>query len=261
MPIVTVGDARVPYRVDGTGPALVLVHGTGPDADIAYGRHVPRFAAAHTVLVPDLSGTGPAQDTGAALTVEMLADQVLAVIADAGVERVDIVGFSLGSPVAIAVAAARPDLVRRLVVMAGWVSAAHDEYLRNMFTVWRRLADLDAEAFGRYSTLTGFSPGFLNAIGHDEVEGLVPHLRPTPGLIRQIELCLSLDITDLLPDVTAETLVVGCALDITVPPAHSRRIHEAVRGSTYTEIESGHVVLLEQPDRFVEVVERFTRAA
>ncbi len=261
MPAVTVGNARVPYRIEGAGPGLVLVHGTGPNSEIAFGHLVERFAEHHTVLVPDLSGTEPVEDDGADLTVAMLAEQVVAVISDAGLDRVDVAGFSLGSPVSIAVAATRPDLVRRLVVTAGWTRAEDDEYLRNMFTVWRRLADADAEAFGRYSTFMGFSRGFLNVIGRDEVEGIVPNLQPTPNLLRQIDLCRSLDITGLLPAVTAETLIVGCALDATVPVGNSRELHAAISGSAYTEIDSGHVVLLEKGAEFVDVVTGFTAAA
>ncbi|GGL56357.1 alpha/beta fold hydrolase [Planomonospora parontospora] len=278
MPVVTVGNAQVHYTRTGTGPVLVLVHGTGSaGAELTWGGIAPRFADRHTVIMPDLSGTDRTSDDGAPLTVEGLAEQVAAVIEDAvdtadsagaavaagtgAGPAVDVLGFSMGAPVAAALAASRPDLVRRLVMVAGWVRTDADEYVRNLFTLWRRLGTSDAEAFGRSVTMTGFSRDFLNAIGRDEVEKLVPNMPPTPGTLRHVDLDSRVDIRRLLPLVRAETLVVGCAQDATVPVGNSRDLHAAIPGSAYAEIDAGHVVFFEKPDEFVELVRDFLAQA
>jgi pimeloyl-ACP methyl ester carboxylesterase len=141
------------------------------------------------------------------------------------------------------------------VLVAGWVGP-DDEYMRNMMTVWRRTAD-DAEAFGRFGTLTAFSRRFLNMIGAEEVDRIAMSNQPTPGALRQIELNLRVDVRPLLPRIQAETLVIGCTLDQTVPVENARELHAAIEGSTYAEIESGHVVLFEQPAEFVKLVKEF----
>ncbi|WP_405151476.1 alpha/beta hydrolase [Sphaerisporangium sp. NBC_01403] len=255
MPTVSLGSARLPYETKGSGPGLLLVHGTGPGADITWGGIAERFAGRRTVITPDLSGSDHAVDGGEELTVELLAGQVEAVIHDAGAEPVDLVGFSLGAPVAAAVAATRPELVRRLVLVAGW-SGPDDEYMRNLMTVWRRVAG-DADAFGRFATLTGFSRAFLNALGAEEVEKLVPNLRPTPERLRQIDLNLRIDIRRLLPGIQAETLVIGCSQDHTIPVENARALHAGIPGSDYAEIDSGHVVLFERPAEFADLVRAF----
>ncbi|MFF4775600.1 alpha/beta fold hydrolase [Microtetraspora fusca] len=255
MPNVRVDDALVPYGMKGSGPGLVLVHGTGPGAGITWDGVADRFTDARTVITPDLSGSDPAEDDGGDLTVEALTGQLDAVIGDAGTGPVDLVGFSLGAPVAAAFAATRPELVRTLVLVAGWAGPG-DEYLRNLMTVWRRIAD-DADAFGRFSTLTGFSREFLNALGPDGVEGLVPNLRPNRERLRQIDLNLRVDVRDLLPKIQARTLVIGCGRDLTVPVENSRELHAAIAGSEYAEIDSGHVVLLERPEEWVRLVAEF----
>jgi pimeloyl-ACP methyl ester carboxylesterase len=258
MPVVSVANAHVHSTSAGTGPALVLVHGTGSaGAGLTWGRLTGRFTDRRTVTAPDLSGTDRTADDGAPLTVTGLAEQVIAVIEEAAGGPADLVGFSVGAPVAAAVAATRPDLVRRLVLVAGWAYTDGDEYLRNLFTVWRRLGDVDAEAFGRLVTLTGFSRDFLNGIGRDEVEGLVSNMPPTPGTLRHVDLDLRMDVRDLLPLVQAETLVVGCAHDATVPPEHGRHLHAAIPHSSYAEIEAGHVAFFERPDEFAELVRDF----
>ncbi|MGW2492145.1 alpha/beta fold hydrolase [Streptomyces sp. NPDC001606] len=258
MATVAAGNAQVHYDVTGTGPTLVLVHGTGSaGAELTWGQIVPAFADRHTVITPDLSGTERTTDDGAPLTVDGLAQQVIAVIEDAGARPVDLLGFSMGAPVVAAVAATRPDLVRRLITVAGWAHTDADEYMRNLFTLWRRLGQVDAESFGRSVTMTGFSRGFLNAIGRDEVEKLVPNMPPTPGTLRHVDLDLRVDIRHLLPRIQAPTLVVGCSQDATVPVEHSRALHAAIAGSVYAEIDAGHVAFFEKRDDFAKLVREF----
>ncbi|MFE5602433.1 alpha/beta fold hydrolase [Streptomyces coelicoflavus] len=255
MPNVVAGDARVDYQVRGSGAGIVFVHGTGFGAQGTWGHLADEFTDGRTVLLPDLSGCGATEDNGGELTAELLADQVIAVIEDNGGSPVDLVGFSLGSVVSATVAALRPDLVRRLVLTAGWAGPG-DEYLRNMMTVWRSLAD-NADAFGRFGTLTAFSRSFLNTVGKEQLEGLVQGNKPNEGALRHIDLNLRADIRDLLPKIEAETLVIGCTLDATVPVQHSRELHEAIANSSYAELESGHVVVYEKTAEFVQLVRDF----
>ncbi|MCC9306590.1 alpha/beta hydrolase [Kitasatospora sp. RB6PN24] len=255
---VQVDDALVHYDRCGSGPALVLVHGTGSGgAEVNWGQLVPRFSDRRTVITPDLSGTERTTDGGGPLTIEGLAAQVIAVIEDAGTGPVDLLGFSMGATVVAAAAALRPDLVRRLVLVAGWAHTEGDEYLRNTFTLWQQLGASDPAAFGRIITLTGFSRGFLNAIGREQVELLVPNLPPTPGTLRHVALDLAVDIRELLPKIASPTLVVGCTQDATVPVEHSRALHAAIAGSGYAELDTGHVAFFERPEEFVTLVDGF----
>ncbi|MFD9729380.1 alpha/beta fold hydrolase [Streptomyces sp. NPDC059072] len=261
MAIVDVNGAQVHYEKTGSGPALVLVHGTGSaGAALNWGQTAPRFAPHHTVITPDLSGTDATVDDGAPLTAEGLAAQVIAVIedaVDAADGPVDLLGFSMGSTVAATVAALRPDLVRRLILVAGWAHTDSDEYLRSLFTLWQDLGTSDPASFGRAVAMTGFSSGFLNAIGRAAFEALIPNMPPTEGTLRHIDYDLRVDIRPLLPRIEAPTLVIGGTQDITVPVRHSRELHAAIANSSYAEIDAGHVMLFEQEDAFVKLVSDF----
>ncbi|MFJ1706761.1 alpha/beta fold hydrolase [Kitasatospora sp. NPDC088346] len=255
MPSVSAGTAQVSYRTEGSGPGLVLIHGTGFGAEGTWGHLVEHFKDRRTVILPDFSGCGETTDDGGELTVEILAEQIIAVIEEAGDGPVDIAGFSLGSVVGAAVAATRPDLVRRLVLTAGWTHPG-DEYLRNMMSAWRAMAG-NAEAFGRFGTLTAFSPGFLNILGKETIENIVAGNQATEGALRHIDLNLRLDIRDLLPKIEAPALVIGCTQDITVPVALTRDLHAQLPGSTYAELDSGHVAVLEKSAELVKLVQDF----
>ncbi|MFF9149395.1 alpha/beta fold hydrolase [Streptomyces sp. NPDC014861] len=242
-------------------PALLLVHGTGSGgAVVNWGRTAPLLTSSRTVITPDLSGADRTVDDGGELSVEGLAAQVIAVIEDAGRGPVDLLGFSMGAPVSAAVAALRPDLVNRLILVAGWAYTDADEYLRNLFTLWERLGEHDPAGFGRSVTMTGFSRGFLNEVGREGVEALIPNMPPTPGTLRHVALDLGVDVRALLPRISAPTLVVGCTRDATVPVENSRELAAAIGGSAYAEIDAGHVVFFEKEEEFVRTVTGFLDA-
>lgn len=258
MSTVTINNAKVYYAVAGSGPKVVLVHGTGSGgAAMVWGQLLDRFAADHTAVVPDLSGSHNTVDDGAELTVDGLAEQVIAVIEDSGGGPVDLVGFSMGGSLVAAVAALRPDLVRRLVSIAGFAHADHAA-LRQSFELWRSLAD-DPDRFGRYAATTAFSPTFLGGLDADTLAMLNAGMVPDEGTLRHLDLDLRLDIRHLLPRITAPTLVIGNAKDATIPVDLTRQLADGITGSRYIELDSGHITFAEQPARFLDEVLTFIR--
>ena len=79
-------------------------------------------------------------------------------------------------------------------------------------------------------------------------------MQPTPGVLRQIDLNLRLDIRSLLPRVQAPSLVIGCTQDATMPVENARRLHAGLAGSDYVGLDTGHVVVFEQPEPFTATV-------
>ncbi|MCK1818525.1 alpha/beta hydrolase [Streptomyces sp. XM83C] len=259
MPVITVGSSRIHYRVAGSGPALMLVHGVGKGGEAAFGHLVDTFAQRNTVILPDLSASEAAEDDGSPLTMEQLADEVAAVIEHAGLGPVDLVGFSLGGAVVAATAALHPDKVRRLLPVGGLVQA--DRYMENLIGLTLSQKH-DAKAFGRVLTTTAFSPKFINTLDSlDEVDKMGAELSPSDGRIRQLELLVRTDIRDLVGKVQAETLVLACNPDAAVPTHHSRDLYESIPNAQYHEFDSGHMVLVEQPEEFVRVVNDFIHKA
>lgn len=99
----------------GAGSPVVLVHGFGSDR-FSWLANQPALQAAHRVFALDLPGHG------AEALAETTMDEIAALVAHSieaeGLGSVDLVGHSLGAAICILVAAARPDLVRGLVLIA-----------------------------------------------------------------------------------------------------------------------------------------------
>ncbi|MFJ2756424.1 alpha/beta fold hydrolase [Nocardioides sp. NPDC087217] len=115
----------------GSGPALVMLHGGGPGASGVsnYHQNIPALAERFRVLLPDQPGFGRSyrpseaeleKDSITQITVDALVDA----LDDLGIDKVHVVGNSLGGAAAIALAQQHPDRVDRLVLMApggGWL--------------------------------------------------------------------------------------------------------------------------------------------
>ena len=259
MATVKIEESVVEYLLDGAGPGLVLVHGTGGSAEANWGHLVNRFARHWTVIRPNYSGSGNTTDVGGSLSVEQLAEQVLAAAKAGGKVPFDLVGFSLGAAVAAMVAARAPDLVRSLVLIAGFADST-DSYLKLEFSLWQELIAHNRLALARLFLLTGLSHSFLANLSEAEIEASVSSIvagTNWDGLARQVELDLTLDIREEVRSITRPTLVVGCTHDCIVPVKHSKRLAATIPCSEYTELATGHLAALEEPDALAIVIETF----
>lgn len=114
------------YDIAGSGPALVLLHGSVLSRAIWRGLgYLEPLAAEHTVIRMDLRGHGRsgAPHDPAAYTQQVLVADLLAVLDAEGIGRAALMGYSLGARIALSAALAHPGRVRRLVSLGGSASA------------------------------------------------------------------------------------------------------------------------------------------
>lgn len=115
--VVEIAGLRTRYWVGGDGPPLVLVHGLGGAAwnftDLA-----PLLAARHRVLALDLPGHGGTEPLPQLESLSDLAVHVAAVASHEDMAPAAVVGYSMGGPVSLRLAVARPEAVSSLVLVA-----------------------------------------------------------------------------------------------------------------------------------------------
>jgi pimeloyl-ACP methyl ester carboxylesterase len=257
MNVTAPSGSTVSYTTAGQGPGLVLVAGTGLSALLNYGHLLDPFTPHRTVVLPDYAAAGQTPDVDGELTVELLAEQVAAAAADAVDGPVDLVGYSLGAMVATTVAATRPELVRRLVLVAGW-PGPEDGRHQLAIDLWQRLEKTDHDLLNRFLQLICFSPPFLSGLGVQGVQQLLAGAPPlTPGMARHLEADRVADVTLLAPKITAPTLVIGLSRDQVVPVERVRELRDLIPGSKYAEIDSGHMVPFERPQELLAALQDF----
>ena len=118
-PAGTSGTAALAYRVEGSGPATVLLHGLFASGRY-WGAAYDTLAQESTLLVPDLAGFGRSVEVADGFGPEAHADLVARTITDVGLadQPVVIGAHSLGCLVAIQVARRHPELVAGIVALS-----------------------------------------------------------------------------------------------------------------------------------------------
>ncbi|KAA1177332.1 alpha/beta fold hydrolase [Photorhabdus heterorhabditis] len=235
---------------------VVLVHGTGGSTQIHFSSLFQLLATEHWVISLDFTQPVNADET---LTLEHLGKQVEAVIeAAASGESVTLIGYSLGAAVVAAVAAKRPDLVRNLVLIAGWMQS--DLQLKRFAAVWHQLYAIQSPAITDFMMYCAFrGPCHVNMLP-DQIAHGFENTHPGEFDALQITLDAQVDITQLVPAIKATTLIIGCKYDHIIPTYHSKALFGAIQDARYTEIECGHAVIYERPFQLVQVIDQFCTA-
>jgi pimeloyl-ACP methyl ester carboxylesterase len=101
----------------GSGPALVFVHGH-PFSRRMWAPQLDSLSDTFRVIAPDLPGYGESPPRGSIVTMRELADAVLELLDALEVERVTVIGLSMGGLVAMELGLGNPDRVDALVLAA-----------------------------------------------------------------------------------------------------------------------------------------------
>ena len=246
------------YEVIGSGPDLVLIPGTFADRR-TWSRVVDRLSFRFRCLLLDPRGTHETPDPGTPFTADDLAGDVVAAMDAAGVTRAHLVGHSLGASVAVILGARHPDRVRRLVACSP--AAVTDAYREAILDLWTALAasklpphvvhlGLIINAFGRGA----FENGTVRAIV-DEMDRR-PLNRAT--IQRYIECDRQLDLSPVMRNVDAATLVIVGSEDALTGAGQARTVAEGVPGARLEVLEgAGHGPHLETPMAFARLVTSF----
>ena len=122
---VQVGSATIAYRVQGHGPAMMLVHGFPLSGEL-FAKNRAALARRYTVVTPDLRGFGSSTTPDTKGGVELYAKDMLAVMDHLNVKRAIIGGMSMGGPVVLEMYREAPQRFRGMILIDSTTSPAND---------------------------------------------------------------------------------------------------------------------------------------
>lgn len=264
---------RRAYVCMGSGPALLLIHGIGNDLH-TWRPLIPELAKSYTVIAPDLLGHGKSDKPRADYSVAAYANGMRDLLAVLDVDRVTVVGHSLGGGVATQFAYQYPDRCERLVLISsGGVARSVHPALR-----------------------LATAPGAAQFLSLMQLKGVQLTVRLAFGLLAKLDADTALDrdvvlpmLFDSLRDPTSRqafvrtlravvdlrgqcvtmldrcyltagmpTLLIWGSRDSTIPLEHGRIAHAAMPGSELEVFDgAGHFPHLQFPERVLEVLTDF----
>jgi len=194
----------------------------------------------------DTRGHGDSPVLPGPYTIDDLADDVVALLDQLGVERAHVVGLSLGGMTAMRLAARNPERVDRMVVLC---TGAH----LTPSSAWaERAATVRAGGSGAVAEAVvqrWFTPDFLegNPAVRKECEEMVA-ATPAEGYAACCEVIAAMDLRADLPAISAPTLAIAGADDPATPPPHLEAIATSVQdGRLLVVPDSAHLANAQQP--------------
>jgi pimeloyl-ACP methyl ester carboxylesterase len=263
------------YRIAGSGPPVVLIHGMLNSS--SHWRSVAlSLASDYTVIAPDLIGHGDSAAPRGDYSLGAHAASIRDLLAAVGVERATVVGHSLGGGVAMQFFYQFPQRVERLVLISSGglghevspllrtaalpgVSALlslaiHPRLLGTLRETGRRLHEREVRV-GVYMQALARA---LRPLENTEArEAFLQTLRAVIDVHGQrVSATDRLYLLESLP-----TMIVWGERDNTIPLAHGRRAHEAIpRSRFHTLPRVAHFPHLEDPDGLAEALREFIGA-
>ncbi|MEO7746272.1 MAG: alpha/beta fold hydrolase [Actinomycetota bacterium] len=253
MPTADVNGITISYQLEGEGEqTVVLVNGLADDL-ASWDFQVPALLEAGLrVLRFDNRGIGDSDKPAGAYTSRMLADDAKALVDHLGITGFHLMGVSMCGMVAQEYALAHPGDLRSLTLACTY--AAPGEFCSRMFDMWSDLApEMGVPFVMRDVALWAFTVPFFEQRPEDaaEFEEAMAGLPMTvDAYLSQLNVIQEHDTTDRLGQIAVPTLVLAGEEDILIPVRLSRRLHEAIPGSTWATVPGGHACLWESPEEF-----------
>jgi pimeloyl-ACP methyl ester carboxylesterase len=265
---------RVIYRVAGSGPPVVLIHGM-VNSSKHWERVALQLADSHTVIAPDLIGHGDSATPRGDYSLGAHASVIRDLLAAIGIDRASIVGHSFGAGVAMVFFYQFPQRTERLgLISAGGLGDEVSPMLRSAavpgaqallsLAANRRVVDRLARTGERMRENGNRKGVYLEAIAR----AMRPLERPGArnAFIQTLRAVIDVkgqrisarDRLYLLDAADMPTLVVWGERDNTIPLDHGRYTHAQVPHSHFETLpKAAHFPHLEDPDGLAAILRRW----
>jgi pimeloyl-ACP methyl ester esterase len=258
---------KLNYQIEGSGKPVLFLHGWAMCSRV-WKYQVAHLAGTYQVICPDLPGHGASECSSGTCDFASLTRDIALFIEGLGLERVTLVGWSIGASVAIMLAASHRLPVDSLVLVDGTPSfMVRDDFshglpaasLRRML----KLADADfSRALREFHGLL-LSEQDQALTSGDEIRDLLTNEQYLPRRVAALALLAALvreDLRENLRSISIPCLLLHGDQDKICPPGASRYMQERLaRAELITFPGAGHAPFLTRADCFNHSLVTFLR--
>jgi pimeloyl-ACP methyl ester carboxylesterase len=252
---------KIAYEIRGEGEPVTIVHGLAYDR-LGWGRFPDLLAERFRVVLLDNRGVGESDAPAGPYAVAQMAADVAAVLDDAGIERTNLFGVSLGGYIAQEFALAHPERVEKLV-LASTAPGGPKAYPMPQST---------QEVFARYPTMereAGLRMFVENSLGERGVRELpelveeivqyrLGHAPTVEAWMAQAAAGATFDSYDRIGAIDTPTLVIAGGADVVVDPRNAELLGELLPNARVEIVpDRGHLLVWEDSERVAELVTEF----
>jgi pimeloyl-ACP methyl ester carboxylesterase/DNA-binding CsgD family transcriptional regulator len=251
---------RIAYALTGSGPFLLVVPEWLSHLELGWAIPAERMfheslSSGRTLVRFDRPGCGLSDPYDGPRTMALEVATIAAVTEALGITSCDVLGWSLGAPVAAQWAATRPEKVSRLVLYGGWATGAaigDEDSKRHLLGLlashWGLGSDLLTELFA-----PEVDPGTRLALVR--YQRAASSAQTAAALLR---LAYELDVLPMLARVRAPTLVLHRSGDRAAPLDQGKVLAGSIPGARLVELEGhSHLPAIGDVESLVEQVRGF----
>jgi 3-oxoadipate enol-lactonase len=239
-------------------PGVLLLHGVTMTAELCWSPIIQRLGQSYRVVAPDLRGHGDGIPCRSRFSLEECADDVAALAAALGMDRVIVVGYSMGGMVAQLLWRRHPQLV------AGLVLCATARNVRG--TPLEKIMSLTMPAIMSTMRWNPAAHAFTSQVLGESLLGHIEDADNRAWVRRQLNrtsLSNALSAVQAVSRFTSHEWIgeldVPAAVVITtkdhlVPVTRQQRLAAAIPGATVIEIAADHGICVTEPERFGAII-------
>jgi len=258
---ISANGIEVNYTVEGDGPWLTMSHSLACNLHM-WDEEAKRLSKRYKVLRYDTRGHGASGAPAGAYTLELLADDLHALLQALGVQSTHFVGLSMGGMIGQTYALKYPGMFRSLALCD-----TTSRYPAEAAGLWaERIKTVEAQGMEPLveSTLARWFTAPFRQTHPDVVQKVAAMIRATPttGYVGCSHAIPNINLTARLKEIRCPALVIVGKDDAGTPVAMAEDIHRALPGSELVVIPSAaHLSNLEQPDAFNRALGDFINQA
>lgn len=264
MPTADINGTKINYIDEGDGSPVLLIHAF-PFNSKMWQPQIEAFGNRYRFIAPDLKGFGgsDAPEDPSAYTVDAYADELKGVLDNLGIERVTLIGLSLGGYVAFAFLRKHGDRVAELVLADTRAEADPPEGIEKRTNQQNQVSERGTAEL--IEVLTGALLSEKTRANQPElVERVKQQMAENEpaGFIGALEAMKRRpDSTGDLGKIEVSTLIVVGENDAVTPPAASEAMKGEIATSKLVVIpDAGHISNLEAPAAFNDALAEFLAA-
>lgn len=256
MPTIEVNGVSLFYNDQGKGEVVLLIHGLGSSCE-DWELQLPALTPSYRVIAVDLRGHGQSSKPSGPYSLGMFAGDAAALIEALDIGPCRVVGLSLGGMTTLELAATRPDLVRSAVV----VNAGPEfvpRTLKEKAMVWRRLTLVRTVGLARLGQLVANRtlPDEDQADLRERVAEVIAD-NDKAAYLASMKAIVGWSVVNRLDQITSPMLVVTSELDYTAVASKQPIVDEAQEARLAVVAGARHLLPVEKPDEFNEILTTF----
>lgn len=250
------------YDDMGKGAPIIFLHGF-PFNKSMWQPHYDSLKQHFRIIAPDLRSFGYSKDDTSELSMDLFADDVIALMDELNLDQVAVCGLSMGGYIALNAIQRYPERFNALILCDTQCNADTEEGKA------KRLKSIDDI---KSNGITDFTEGFLKNVFHPETMSSKPEIvaglknmmlsnsehaftHGMKALAERKETCSMLD------QIQVPALVICGSDDTLTPVSKAQYLHEQIKGSQIRIIQkAGHISNMEQPEEFNKIILDFLKS-